>query len=312
MVAAAAARGHPSSARAPGFTDQVFRRTCLGVRVPFETSRILVTGATSGIGAATAEAFCAAGAKEVIVTGRRDERLRELARGWSDRYDLDVAAIVLDVRDRAAVEDVARDNPHLFDVDILVNNAGLARGTDRMQEADPEDWQEMVDTNVLGLLWMTRQVVPNMARKGAGHIVNLGSVAGRWTYPGGGVYCASKAAVRVLTEGLRMDLHGTGVRVTNIEPGLVETEFSIVRYHGDEERARAVYADTRPLRAEDVAETILWCCSRPPHVNVQELVLYPTDQAHVGMVHRRRETVAVPPAVAPTTGPGSGPGALTQ
>jgi NADP-dependent 3-hydroxy acid dehydrogenase YdfG len=255
--------------------------------VAFESSRILVTGATAGIGAATAEAFCAAGANEVIVTGRREERLKELARGWAEKYDVDVAAMVFDVTDRTHVEELARDNPHLFDVDILVNNAGLARGTEPMQEADAADWAEMVETNVLGLLYMTRQVVPFMVRKASGHIVNLGSVAGRWTYPGGGVYCASKAAVRVLTEGLRMDLQGSGVRVTNVEPGLVETEFSIVRYRGDEERAKKVYADTRPLRAEDVAETILWCCSRPPHVNVQELVLYPTDQAHVGMVHRR-------------------------
>jgi 3-hydroxy acid dehydrogenase / malonic semialdehyde reductase len=255
--------------------------------VAFESSRILIPGATAGIGAATAEAFCKAGAKEVIVVGRREERLKELAAGWSDAYDVDVAAIVLDVADRIAVEEVARDNPHLFDVDILVNNAGLARGTEHLQSADPADWEEMLDTNVLGLLSMTRQVVPHMLKKGSGHIVNLGSVAGRWTYPGGGVYCATKAAVRVLTEGLRMDLHGSGLRVTNIEPGLVETEFSLVRFRGDAERARKVYADTRSLRAEDVADTILWCCSRPSHVNVQELVLYPTDQAHVGMVHRR-------------------------
>lgn len=253
----------------------------------FESARVLITGATAGIGQATAEAFCKAGAKEVIVIGRREERLKELAQGWSEKYDVDVAAMVLDVADRIAVEEIARDNPHLFDVDILVNNAGLARGTAPMQEGELEDWEEMVNTNVLGLLAVTRQVVPKMLAKGTGHIVNLGSVAGRWTYPGGGVYCASKAAVRVITEGLRMDLHGSGVRVTNIEPGLVETEFSLVRYRGDEARAKKVYADTRPLVADDVAETILWCCSRPPHVNVQELVLYPTDQAHVGMVHRR-------------------------
>lgn len=253
----------------------------------FSSSRVLITGASSGIGAATAEAFCREGANEVIVTGRRQERLKELAQGWSDRYDCDVAAIIHDVRDRTATEELARDNPGLFDVDILVNNAGLARGTDPMQSADTGDWEEMMDTNVLGLLYMTRQVVPKMVAKGSGHIVNLGSVAGRWVYPGGGVYAATKHAVRALSEGLRMDLHGSGIRVSNIEPGLVETEFSIVRYKGDETRASKVYADTRPLRPEDVADAILWCCSRPAHVNVQELVLYPTDQAHVGMVHRR-------------------------
>ena len=253
----------------------------------FASSRVLITGASSGIGAATAEAFCREGAKEVVVTGRRQDRLKELAQGWSDRYDCDVAAVIHDVRDRAATEQLARDNPGLFDVDILVNNAGLARGVDPMQEADPTDWEEMLDTNVLGLLYMTRSVVPAMLKKGAGHIVNLGSVAGRWVYPGGGVYAATKHAVRALSEGLRMDLHGSGIRVTNIEPGLVETEFSIVRFKGDEGRAKKVYADTRPLRPEDVADAVIWCCSRPAHVNVQELVLYPTDQAHVGMVHRR-------------------------
>ena len=252
-----------------------------------ESSRVLVTGASSGIGAATAEAFCKAGAKEVIVTGRREEKLRDMAKSLNDRYDVDVAAVVLDVRDREAIERLGRDNPNLLDVDILVNNAGLARGTDPLQSADPSDWEEMMDTNVLGLLYMTRQVVPFMLKRGAGHIVNLGSVAGRWVYPGGGVYCASKHAVKALSEGLRMDLHGSGIRVTNIEPGLVETEFSVVRFKGDEDRAAKVYADTRPLRAEDIAETILWCCDRPAHVNIQELVIYPTDQAHIGMVHRR-------------------------
>lgn len=253
----------------------------------FAASRILVTGASSGIGAATAEAFCRAGAKEVIVTARRDDRLRELAKGWSDRYDCDVAAVIHDVRDRESTDRLAKENPGLLDVDVLVNNAGLARGTEPLQTGNPSDWEEMMDTNVLGLLYMTRAVVPAMVRKASGHIVNLGSVAGRWVYPGGGVYCASKHAVRALSEGLRMDLHGTGVRVTNIEPGMVETEFSVVRHHGDEAKAKKVYADTRPLTANDIADTIVWCCSRPTHVNIQELVIYPTDQAHVGMVHRR-------------------------
>ncbi|MHB8634508.1 MAG: SDR family NAD(P)-dependent oxidoreductase [Thermoplasmatota archaeon] len=252
----------------------------------FENSRVMVTGATSGIGAATAEAFCRAGASEVVVVGRREERLKENARKWSSEYDVDVAAVVLDVRDRNEVESVAKEHPELFDVDILVNNAGLARGVEPLQSADPSDWEEMMDTNVMGLLYMSRQVVDKMIVKGGGHIVNLGSVAGRWVYPGGGVYCASKFAVRALTEGLRMDLHGKNIRVTNIEPGLVETEFSLVRHKGDEGRAKRVYADARVLTPDDIAETILWCCSRPGHVNIQELVIYPTDQAHVGMVHR--------------------------
>ena len=254
---------------------------------PFERSRILITGATSGIGAATAEAFATIGCKEMVVVGRREELLKEKAKHWSDEHGCDVAAVVLDVRSRPDVEAISREHPTLFDVDILVNNAGLARGRDPMQEAELDDWEEMVETNILGLLYMTRQVVPHMVRRGSGHIVNLGSVAGRWTYPGGGVYCATKAAVVSLTEGLRMDLLGKGIRVSNIEPGMVDgTEFSLVRHKGDARRANAVYEGTRPLTTHDVADTILWVCARPPHVNVQELVLYPTDQAHVGQVHR--------------------------
>ncbi len=253
----------------------------------FDGKRVLVTGATSGIGQATAEAFCREGVRELIAVGRREERLKELARGWSDRFDADVAAVVLDVRSLPDIEAITEEHANLWDVDILVNNAGLARGTDKMQEANVADWEEMVGTNVLGLLYVTRQVLPPMLKRGSGHIVNLGSVAGRWTYPGGGVYCASKAAVTAITEGLRMDLLGKDIRVTNIEPGMVETEFSLVRFQGDQEKAKRVYADMRPLRPEDVAEAILWCCSRPAHVNVQELVIYPTDQAHVGQVHRR-------------------------
>jgi 3-hydroxy acid dehydrogenase / malonic semialdehyde reductase len=251
----------------------------------FAGKRVFVTGATSGIGRATAEAFAREGA-ELIVSGRREELLKELAQGWSDRHDADVAAIVFDVSDRPHLEDLVRDNPNLFDVDILVNNAGLALGTAPMHEADLDDWDQMVATNVLGLLYMTRVVVPFMVKRGSGHIVNLGSVAGRWAYPGGGVYCATKSAVATLTEGLRMDLLGKNVRVTNIEPGMAETEFSLVRHKGDAARAARVYENMRPLRAEDIADTILWCCSRPPHVNVQELIVYPTDQAHVGQVHR--------------------------
>jgi len=256
--------------------------------VTFRKARVLVTGASAGIGAATAESFCRAGAKEVIAVARREERLQELAARWAEAHGADVTPVVLDVADRASVEALAKRHPRLFDADILVNNAGLARGTDPIQAAAAEDWEEMVRTNVLGLLYMTRLVAERMAGRGDGHIVNLGSVAGRWTYPGGGVYCATKSAVAALTEGLRMDLHGTGVRVTNIEPGLVDTEFSEVRFRGDRTRAAKVYADTRPLRAEDVADAIVWSCSRPAHVNVQEMVLFPTDQAGVTMVHRTR------------------------
>ncbi len=250
----------------------------------FAGKRVLVTGATAGIGEATAEAFARAGANLVLV-GRRADRLAAVAASLRER-GAGVETLELDVAHRAAVEAAAAARPDVLDVDILVNNAGLARGTDPMPAADPAHWEEMVQTNILGLLYLTRLVAPRMQARGDGHIVNLGSVAGRWVYPGGGVYCATKFAVRALSEGLRHDLHGSGVRVTNIEPGLVETEFSVVRFSGDTERAAKVYEGTRVLSAADVAETILWSCARPPHVNVQELVLFPTDQASVTRVHR--------------------------
>jgi 3-hydroxy acid dehydrogenase / malonic semialdehyde reductase len=269
-------------------------------------SRVLVTGVTSGIGEATAAAFCEAGVHELIVMARREERLRELAQAWSHDHGIDVAAIVMDVRDRVELQRIADQHPDLLEVDVLVNNAGLALGTDPMHEADPSDWDDMLDTNVRGLLYLTRAAMPGLLRRasenGASHIVNVGSVAGRWVYPGGGVYCATKHAVKALSEGLRMDLLGTNVRVTNIEPGMVETEFSIVRHRGDRERADRVYEDTRPLRPKDVAEAIVWCVARPDHVNVQELVLYPTDQAHVGQVHRGAPKAVAPKPLPPLDG----------
>lgn len=253
-------------------------------RLPFEKKRVLVTGATAGIGAATADAFCAQGA-EVVAVGRREDRLHDLAEEWADHHAAHVLPVALDVRDRDAVVSLAKDHPKLFDVDVVVNNAGLAKGLDSMQTGDYEDWKTMVDTNVLGLLSVTRECLPALQER-RGHVVNLGSVAGRWVYPGGGVYAATKFAVRALSEGLRYDLAGTGVRVTNIEPGLVETEFSDVRFDGDTERARKVYQGYEPLRPADVADAIVWSCSRPGHVNVQELVLYPTAQAGVTAVHK--------------------------
>ncbi len=248
--------------------------------------RVLVTGATAGIGQATAVGFVEHGADEVIITGRRQDRLDELAKRWNDEHATTVVPVAFDVTDRAAIDELKAERPELFEPDILVNNAGLARGVDPVHEAEIDDWEEMIDTNVKGLLYMTRKVMPAMVDRGSGHVVNLGSTAGRWVYPGGTVYCATKFAVRALTEGLRMDLHGSGVRVTNIEPGIVETEFSEVRFKGDEDRADQVYADTRPLVAEDIADSILWACSRPDHVDIQEVVIYPTDQAAPGQIHR--------------------------
>jgi Short-chain alcohol dehydrogenase of unknown specificity len=247
----------------------------------------LITGATSGIGWATAKALARMGFS-VWATGRRQERLQELVHEIKQASpQIQVKTDVLDITDREKVTQWMEINrAALSKVTVLVNNAGLAKGTDKMQESNLNDWDEMIDTNIKGLLYMTRGVVAEMVKNNHGHIVNLGSVAGKYTYPGGGVYCATKFAVRALTEGLRMDLLGTKIRVTNIEPGMVNTEFSLVRFN-DQSKADKVYEGMTPLSADDIAETIAWCVARPAHVNIQELVIYPTAQAHVGQVARR-------------------------
>lgn len=245
---------------------------------------VFITGASSGIGRACAVLFAEKGF-DLVLNARREGRLLELKKNLQEKYphrQIDVA--VFDIRSIEQVESYfLRYQPR---VDILINNAGLAKGVDKIQDAQISDWEQMIDTNIKGLLYVTRRVLPQMIHNKSGHIVNLGSVAGRFTYPGGGVYCATKFAVRALTEGLRMDLLGHPIRVTNIEPGMVETEFSEVRL-GDSASAQKVYEGMTPLSAEDIAETIYWCCQRPSHVNIQELVIYPTDQAHVGQVARR-------------------------
>jgi NADP-dependent 3-hydroxy acid dehydrogenase YdfG len=239
-----------------------------------------ITGATSGIGQATAEILASRGVN-LIISGRREERLRNLAEELKRSYGVEVEPLMFDISDRTAAEAaIASLAQKMERLDILVNNAGLARGTDLMPQASIDDWEAMIDTNIKGLLFVTRKVLPHLVRR-KGHIVNIGSVAGRWVYPGGAVYCATKFAVRALSEGLRMDLMGTGIRVTNIEPGMVETEFSEVRFR-DAQKAKAVYRDMTPLEARDIAETVSWCLERPPHVNIQELVIYPTDQVGVG------------------------------
>jgi 3-hydroxy acid dehydrogenase / malonic semialdehyde reductase len=241
--------------------------------------RVFVTGASSGIGEATARAFAAAG-HEVVLAARRKDRLEAVAR------DLPQARVVeLDVADPASIAALPSDL--LAGVDVLVNNAGLARGTEPLQEGNPDEWDEVIDVNVKGLLRLTRAVVPHMVKRGSGHVVFLGSTAGHWVYPGGAVYCASKHAVRAIAEGLRMDVHGSGVRVTSVDPGLVTgTEFSDVRFRGDHARARKVYEGVHALSPDDIAETILWCVARPAHVNIQDVVLMPTAQASVTMVKR--------------------------
>lgn len=246
----------------------------------------LITGATSGIGEATARTLAAAGFS-VLGTGRRQEKLADLKAALQKEFPtVLVETACFDLTQSNEVADFLKSHAKtLAQVEVLVNNAGLAKGIEKMQEASLQDWDAMLDTNVKGLLYMTRGILPYFVQKNSGHIVNLGSVAGRWTYPGGGVYCATKFAVRALSEGLRMDLLGTKIRVTNIEPGMVNTEFSLVRF-GDQTKADKVYEGMTPLSASDVAETIAWCVARPAHINIQELVIYPTDQAHVGQVAR--------------------------
>ena len=248
---------------------------------------ILITGASSGIGTACARIFAGAGAK-LILAARRLERLQQLADTLIKEFGIEIHLLQLDVRDRNAVEEAISTLPPAWsDIDILINNAGLSRGLDKLHEGSFQDWEDMIDTNVKGLLYLSRYIVPGMVSRDHGHVVNLGSIAGHQTYPGGNVYCATKAAVRAISEGLKQDLLGTRVRVTSVDPGMVETEFSNVRFHGDAERANKVYQGVKPLTADDVADVIFFCVTRSPHVNINEVVLMPVDQASATLVNRR-------------------------
>jgi hypothetical protein len=200
----------------------------------------------------------------------------------------EVFSFELDVRDRDEVEGTLHTLPDAWScIEVLVNNAGLSRGLAKVQEDDVENWEEMIDTNVKGLLYVTRVVVPGMVKRGSGHVINLGSIAGYVAYPNGAVYCATKAAERIFTDGLRIDLNGTPVRVTSIDPGMVKTDFSKVRFRGDEERAAKTYQNVDPLTAEDVAEVIVWTATRPPHVMIQTVVVTPTAQANPFVLTRK-------------------------
>ncbi len=247
----------------------------------------LVTGASSGIGRACAGALARAGCR-LILAARRRERLERVAAALREEHGAATLALELDVRDRAAVDAALRRlPPEWAEVDLLVNNAGLSRGLDKLPAADPVDYEEMIDTNVKGLLWVSQAILPGMVARDRGHVVNIGSIAGHQVYAGGSVYCATKHAVAAITQGLRLDLLGTRVRVSTVDPGMVETEFSLVRFHGDAPRADRVYTQFPPLSAEDVAEAVLWCVTRPWHVNVAEIILMPTDQAAVYGSHPR-------------------------
>jgi 3-hydroxy acid dehydrogenase/malonic semialdehyde reductase len=248
---------------------------------------VFVTGASAGIGEATAQVFAAQGAR-ILMCARRAERLEKLAQTLEYERGVPVHYFRLDVRDQAAVEKaVASLAPEWRAIDILVNNAGLSRGMDKLPQGLLDDWEEMIDTNVKGLLYVCRAVIPGMIERERGHIINIGSIAGREVYPGGNVYCATKFAVRALSKGLRLDLSGTPIRVSEVAPGMVETEFSLVRFHGDAERAGKVYQGLTPLEPDDIADAAVWCATRPPHVNVSEVVVMPTAQASATLVHRK-------------------------
>ncbi|MDR3745362.1 MAG: SDR family NAD(P)-dependent oxidoreductase [Acidobacteriaceae bacterium] len=247
---------------------------------------ILITGASSGIGRATAFAFAAAGAR-LLLCARRLELLQQMEAPLREAGAADVSSFLLDVRDRDAVNFALANLPDEWaSIEILVNNAGLSRGLAKLYQDDPTNWDEMIDTNVKGLLAVTRAVVPGMVARNAGHIINLGSTASHLTYANGAVYCATKAAERVLSEGLKIDLMGTAVRVTSIDPGMVETEFSQVRFRGDVERAAKVYENITPLTPQDIADAILWTASRPAHVNIHSILLTSIDQANSMVFHR--------------------------
>jgi 3-hydroxy acid dehydrogenase / malonic semialdehyde reductase len=248
---------------------------------------VLVTGASSGIGLACARIFAQAEAK-VILSARRLERLDTLAQELKKEFNTDIYMLPMDVTDRPKVESQLNSLPEDWSkIDILINNAGLSRGLDKLYEGDIQDWEEMIDTNIKGLLYVTRSVVPGMVKRGRGHVINIGSLAGHQTYPKGNVYCGTKVAVRAISEGLKQDLLGTPLRVTSVDPGLVETEFSKVRFRGDEDRAQGVYQGLTPLTPEDVADTVFYCATRPPHVNINEVLMMPTDQSGSTLIHRQ-------------------------
>lgn len=247
----------------------------------------LITGASSGIGEATARVFAQNGAK-LILLARRKERLLSLAAELEEEFDTKSYLIVADVRNYEDLERGIKSIPDEFkDISILVNNAGLARGLEKIYEGNINDWNEMIDTNIKGLLYTTKLVAPIFLVKNSGHIVNIASLAGRAVYPNGNVYCATKFAVKALSEAMVIDFNGTNIRITNIDPGLVETEFSEVRFHGDKERAKTVYRGYKPLTGMDIANIILFCVTLPEHVMIQDLLVTPTAQATATIVHKK-------------------------
>ncbi|MDX2163895.1 MAG: SDR family oxidoreductase [Gammaproteobacteria bacterium] len=248
---------------------------------------VFITGASSGIGKACAEQFAAEGAK-LILTARRVERLEQLSAELTAKHNTAVLCIALDVQDQKNVASTIEKLPADWkNIDILINNAGKALSTNKIQDGELDDWEDMIDTNIKGLLYVSRAILPGMVTRNAGHVFNISSTAGHHNYPNGNVYCATKHAVRSLSESMRLDLNGTKIRVTDIAPGMVHTEFSEVRWKGDKARADDFYKNMTPLTAHDVADSIVFCATRPAHVNIAELVIYPTDQASPTVVNRK-------------------------
>ncbi|MBN2616439.1 MAG: SDR family oxidoreductase [Bacteroidales bacterium] len=247
---------------------------------------VLITGATSGIGYSCAEKFAEQGHR-LILTGRREERLNEIATSLKEKYGVDVLSLVFDVRQKEAVELAVQSLSDTWsDIDVLINNAGLAVGLSTIQEGDTDDWERMIDTNVKGLLYISRAVLPLMVKRKKGHVVNIGSIAGKEVYPNGGVYCATKHAVDALTKGIRIDTVHHGIKVTQIAPGAVETEFSMVRFKGDKEKADAVYKGYEPLHPENIADVVYFVTDLPSNVNINDLVIMPTAQASATVFHK--------------------------
>jgi serine 3-dehydrogenase len=252
-----------------------------------EKKIVLITGASSGIGRSCAEVFAEMGAN-LILLARRNDRLTTLVSELTKKYGILTLADKLDVRDQASIAQFFEKLPVEWrDIDILINNAGLSRGLDKLYQGNLRDWEEMIDTNIKGLLYMSRSVIPGMVERKKGMVVNIGSIAGHEVYPNGNVYCATKHAVDALTRGMRMDLVDTPVRVCTVDPGLVETEFSKVRFHGDDARAKIVYQGMTPLSPDDVADAVLFAATRPPHVQIAEIIIMPAMQASATLVHRK-------------------------
>lgn len=249
----------------------------------------LITGATSGIGEAAALLLSQHNFR-LILTGRRMHRLKEVEAKIRSNSDIDVLLLSFDIRDRKETENAVDSLPDNWkNIDILINNAGLAAGLAPLQEGDVDDWDQMIDTNVKGLLYISRPVSRLMIERGKGHIVNISSIAGRETYPEGNVYCATKYAVESITRGMRIDMLAHGIKVSSVSPGAVETEFSLVRFKGDEKKAGTVYEGFTPLHAKDIAETILFVITRPPHVNIDDVLIMPTAQAFTRGFHRKSQ-----------------------